>query len=247
VKTKTTKKQSAVATVTKAVNTTVVARTPTAGTIPAGALSATGSSIIGIVAAGTTSTSANRKVAGFRLNLQAMLSGVQTYLPSDASLPTVNAAPLTAAALTSEPKAVLNAYATVAQLAVALKQARLSLLPQVSSARTLYAEAKQALTTFLGPSNPALAHFGLPVKTARRKPDAAAILASVVKAKGTRVIRHTMGSRQKAALKFQGSVVVNTQLNAPAATTVSAAPSAPAAAPAAVAPAPASGTPPSGS
>ena len=193
-----------------AVSNNVVASAPTAGNPPAGASPGTGGNT-GTSAAGSTSLTANRGQRSVRSKLQALLSGLQSMLPAGSTLPTVGAVPLKVADLEAELAQVLGAYAAIDQQVTALKAARLALVPQETDAKALLAEVKQALVTFYGPTSPSLAHFGLPVKGAPRKLSAAKLLAAVTRSKGTRLIRNTMGSRQKAEKKFTGPVTVTAE------------------------------------
>ena len=195
-----------------AVTNNVVASTPTVGPVvttgaPAGASSSASSG-----AASSTPLSSIRTVGGFRQKLQAMLAGVQSMLPADSTVPTVGAAPLKAADIASEIQNGLAAYAAVDQQVTVLAQARLALKGDIPGLKTFYAEVKQALITFYGKNAPALAHYGL--GKAPRKLNSTQQVVRVTRSNETRSLRHTQGTRQKAAVKFLWQVALATQGNA---------------------------------
>jgi hypothetical protein len=67
------------------------------------------------------------------------------------------------------------------------------------AAHSLWVALIAYLRAAYGEQNPILNEFGVP-PTVRAKPTAATMAAAKVKAKATRLARHTMGSKQKAAI-----------------------------------------------
>jgi hypothetical protein len=151
-----------------------------------------------------------RPPKGLRANLERMLAGARD-LPEGSSLPTAQGAMSKAGVVSELEDAVAKFEAVDAQL-VALKQARLEVLVSVDSLLELYTERKAALSIVLGRKSPMLLQFGLKPHQQRRALTAEESVVRAEKARQTRILRHTMGSRQKAALKFDGQIDVKTRL-----------------------------------
>lgn len=150
-----------------------------------------------------------KMVSGFRLKLQQMLAGVQSQLPPGLSLPMANATHVAQAALVQTLAADLALYAAVDQDRQVLGQDLQKVQAQLPDARQFYAELKAALLLFYKKGNPALAQFGITAKVGRVQQTATQRVVTAVKAKATRALRGTASKKQKAGLKYQGTVVVS--------------------------------------
>ncbi len=150
-----------------------------------------------------------RPPKALRAKLERMLAGARD-LPEGASLPAAQGAMTKEAVVAELESAVAKFEAVDAQL-VALKQARLAVLVSVDDLQELYTERKAALSIVLGRKSPMLLHFGLKPHQQRRPLTSEESVVRVEKARQTRILRHTMGARQKAALKFDGQIHVKTE------------------------------------
>jgi len=182
-----------------------------------------------------TTVPQTKPATGFRLQLQQMLTGLQTVLPSDASLVAPagsNTATLPVATLIQQVQAGLADYSAVDSAELALTQTRAQLDADLPTAKAQFAAMRAALVFFFGAKSLQLAQFGLKPQKAPTPMSPEAKVAAVVKRSQTRAIRHTLGPKQKAQLKFTGQVAVATQVSAPAAVPAAPASAAPAPAPA---------------
>ena len=161
---------------------------------------------------------------GFRLKLQQMLAGVEAVIPDGNSITTTGGS-LTKAAmvkiLTDEVSEFEAVDAGVTTLGVARKQIRED-LPQMHK---LYTEMKDALSAQFGRGSPLLAQFGINPQKLRKPLTPEQRVARAVKARQTRLLRHTGGVRQKAAVQYDGKVNVSTELEPAQAVSTTAAPS----------------------
>ncbi len=133
--------------------------------------------------------------------------------PGDGALVSAAGVPLKVTDIASELQGDLAAYAAIDRLETTLAQARKDLRANSPGVKAYLAELQQALVTFYRKGNPALAHFGFAIGKSPKKLTSAKQVVRVVKAAGTRAIRHTQGSAQKAAQKFQGQVEISTSVN----------------------------------
>jgi hypothetical protein len=147
-----------------------------------------------------------------------MLAGLQA-MPDDAQLP-IRRGVVPKAVRISQLAAVLDLFAAVDAQLIVLKIARAQLLNAVGDLPEMLAELQASLSLLHGRRSPELASFGIKPYADRRSlsPDQRVVRAE--KVRQTRRLRHTKGSRQKAAIKFTGKIDVNTELkptNAPSA------------------------------
>jgi len=84
-----------------------------------------------------------------------------------------------------------------------------------TSTETTVSGVRQALLGIFGTSTQKLAAFGLKPRKARTPPTAEKKAAAAAKAKATRAARHTMGSKQKQAVKGDVTGVTITPTTAP--------------------------------
>jgi hypothetical protein len=131
-----------------------------------------------------------------------MLSGVQTVIP-DGSLIRVDGSDQKKADVVTELQAVLTQYAAADGSAAQVKASRAQLRQAEPAARLLLAHLKDAIFAFLGRGSPELGQFGLKARTTR-KPTVQQKALAAEKARRTRALRGTKGSRQKAAIRYVG-------------------------------------------
>ncbi len=151
-----------------------------------------------------------RPPKGLRAKLERMLAGARD-LPDGSSLPAAHGAMTKQEVVSELEDAVAKFEAVDAQL-VALKEARLAVLVSVDALLELHTERKAALSIVLGRKSPMLLHFGLKPHQQRRPLTPEESVVRAEKARQTRILRHTMGSRQKAMIKFDGQIHVKTSL-----------------------------------
>ena len=150
----------------------------------------------------TTVTQSSGASHGLRAALNAMLSGVQTVIP-DGSLIRVNGVDEKKADVVSELQSLLAQYASIDSSAAVAKAARVQLRQALPAASQTLQQLKDAIFAFLGRGSPELQKFGLKARTAR-KPTTQQKALAAEKARRTRALRGTKGSRQKAAIRYAG-------------------------------------------
>jgi len=131
-----------------------------------------------------------------------MLSGVQTVIP-DGSLIRVDGVDQKKADVVTELQAVLTQHAAVDSSAAAVKANRAQLSQALPAAHLLLQHLKLAIIALLGKGSPELQQFGLQVRVPRKLTVQQKALAAE-KARRTRALRGTKGSRQKAAIRYAG-------------------------------------------
>ena len=97
----------------------------------------------------------------------------------------------------------LSQYSAIATQAAELKADRQGLRQSLPEVRQLLQELKDAMIAAFGRSSPEIQKFGLRGRTARKLTSEQRALAAE-KARRTRALRGTKGSRQKAAIRFAG-------------------------------------------
>jgi hypothetical protein len=154
-----------------------------------------------VTAAGATPTPAPVVAPkGLRLELQQMLQGWQTVIPSDSTVMS-SAGGLTQAAVVGKLQEWLGTYTSLDAQATAYKQARGPVTSMQSDARQYLAVLKMALANTLGPQSPQLVQFGLKPRKATRQPTSQQLAVKAAKALATRKLRGTTGPVQKASIK----------------------------------------------
>jgi hypothetical protein len=154
-----------------------------------------------VTAAGATPTPAPVVAPkGLRLDLQQMLQGWQTVIPSDSTMSS-SAGSLTQAAVVGTLQGWLGAYTALDTQATAYKQARVPVQSMQAEARQYLAALKLALASALGPQSPQLAQFGLKPKKSPRPLTSKQLAVRAAKAAATRNLRGTTGPLQKASIK----------------------------------------------
>jgi len=147
---------------------------------------------------------------GFRSLLQQMLQGIETVIPDGSSLST-DSGPQPKADLVTELTQVLSGYKAVEAQQVAIVAARKQLKEASAANHRLYTQLKDAVIAFLGRGSPMLAQFGIKARGNRRALTSEQKVLRAAKARATRTARHTMGSRQKAAVKSGGTLSLSVQ------------------------------------
>jgi hypothetical protein len=136
---------------------------------------------------------------GLRLELQQMLQGWQSVIPSDSTMLS-SAGSLTQAAVVGKLQEWLGAYTALDAQATAYKQARVPVQSMQAEARQYLAALKLALANALGPQSPQLEQFGLKPKKAPRPLTSQQQAVKAAKALVTRKLRGTKGPVQKASI-----------------------------------------------
>jgi len=193
-----------------------------------GSESGSASSVVGAGSAGTAPVKA---LTGFRLKLQQMLAGAQAVIPDGTSITTAGGV-LTKAQVVKKLTDELSEFQAIDAGLTALGMARVQLRDDLPKMHSFYTELKDALSVQFGRGSPLLAQFGLKPRQVPRRLTPEQRVARAEKARQTRLLRHTGGVRQKAAVQYQGTVKVSTALaptpaaNSPAAPSVDVSPGA---------------------
>jgi hypothetical protein len=174
--------------------------------------------------AGSAGTAPVKALKGFRLKLQQLLAGVQAVIPDGTSITTTGGS-LTKAAIVKMLTDDLSEFQSVDAGMTALGVARVQVRDDVPKMHKLYTELKDALLGQFGRGSPLLAQFGFKPRQPPRKLTPEQRVARAAKARQTRLLRHTGGVRQKAAVQYQGKVDVSTALVPTQAASTPAAPS----------------------
>jgi hypothetical protein len=167
----------------------------------------------------TTPTAGSPKLAalGLRAALEAMLSGVQQVIP-DGSDVLVAGVKLKKADVVAKLQAFTSQYDAITTQAATLLAERQGLKQALPDARTLLQELKDAVIAAFGRGSPEIQKFGLRVRATRKQPTVQQKALAAEKARRTRALRGTKGSRQKAAIRYVGQPTLvlgpNPQANA---------------------------------
>jgi hypothetical protein len=136
---------------------------------------------------------------GLEAELTLLLKGVSTSVPDGSSL-TVASQSWTKAALMAELQSGLDLYQTVKNEVQALKEGRQARSIGLPAKRKLARALKHAMIGTFGQGSPMLEQFG--IKAAVRNPLTAEQLSlRAARARATRAARHTLGPRQKQAIR----------------------------------------------
>jgi len=150
--------------------------------------------------------------SGPRTEITQIVHGLGTQFPSGTETLLVKGQATPVSGLITTLAAVLGLYASVDGARQSLKSAQLALNAALPGGRSLIAAIKVALVALFGKGNPVLQSFGINVAP-RRKLTSEQLTARTAKAAETRAQRGTQGKRQKAAVKFLGTVAVQTSLS----------------------------------
>jgi hypothetical protein len=144
---------------------------------------------------------------GLELELTLFHKGCDSLLPDGTSL-TLAGASWTKAALVTELAKDLAEYQAVRDQVRVLKSARQAKQQILPGARTLTKNLKSALLAYFGRGSPMLAQFGIRAGGGVRAMTSEQKVLRAAKARATRAARHTLGSRQKQAIRAVGTPTV---------------------------------------
>src|ERR1700722_615266 len=156
--------------------------------------------IQGSMSGGNPTSTAVVAPKGFRQDLQQMLQGWQTVVPSGSTV-TSSDGPLTQGAALEQLQGYLGVYTTLDTQATALKQTRAQAKSQLPEAQRFFDVLKATVISLLGAGSPQLAQFGLQPKKPRKVPTSSELAIRAAKSKATRALRGTMGKKAKAPIK----------------------------------------------
>jgi hypothetical protein len=143
---------------------------------------------------------------GLELEMTLMLKGLDSAIPDGTSL--VVAGTSTAKAdIKAELQKGLALFQVVRDEARVLKVGRQTKSQGLVAVRNYAKDLRASLEGFFGPRNPQLLQFGIKQRGAKRAPTAAQLALRAAKAKATRSLRHTMGARQKQAVRATGATL----------------------------------------
>jgi hypothetical protein len=160
---------------------------------------------------GLSGPTLKRPPKGLRQNLQTMLLGVSGLLPDDALIPTPDG-PIPKADLVARLEAGVARFEAVDAQLIALQQARRLLLQEAAALQLAYKDWKDSIAAIVGRRNPVMAQYGLKPEQPRQPLTSEQRLVRATKVRETRRLRHTMGKRQKGAIRYRGSVSVRAEL-----------------------------------
>ncbi|MHB8417399.1 MAG: hypothetical protein ACYDCL_04950 [Myxococcales bacterium] len=131
--------------------------------------------------------------------LSTLLAGIQTLIPAKSTL-IVKGVTMTQAQVVTALQAVITYFSAVRTAKAALLTAIGTRKAQAKAARDLYNQIRAALVAQFGKGNPELGKFGLKVGKPPKPLTSAEKALRAAKAKVTRELRGTKGSKQKAAI-----------------------------------------------
>jgi len=137
---------------------------------------------------------------GFRQDLQQMLQGWQTVVPSGSTM-TSSSGSLSQAAVLEQLQAYLGPYLDLDGLVTGVGKARAQAASQLTEAQQYLAVLKLAVTNSFGSQSPTLVQFGLRPRKTRRTLTSSQLAVQAAKAKATRTLRGTIGATKKARIK----------------------------------------------
>ena len=146
---------------------------------------------------------------GFEAKVQKALAGMQKYLPADSTLD-FNGTTKTVAQIEADFSAMLTKFEAIRSAKAQWQLAIAAVHDALPAEREEYLSLKKVLEGKLGRGNPQLLEYGFSVGSPKPASAETKVLAAA-KAKATRQLRHTMGSKQRLALSeavTEPSVVV---------------------------------------
>ena len=181
-------------------NSSTVAQNQAAGSTGASGGSAGSNATGGSTSGGTPTSTPVVAPKGFRQDLQRMLQGWQTVVPSDSTV-TSSDGPLTQGAVLEKLQGLLGVYTTLDTQAMALGQTRAQAKSQLSEAHRYYEVLQAAVTSMFGKNSPQLAQFGLSPRKSRKVLTSSELAIQAAKAAATRELRGTVGRKKKQSIK----------------------------------------------
>jgi hypothetical protein len=157
-------------------------------------------------------TGPTRPPKGLRQKLERMLAGAMA-MPEGSTIPTAGGM-IAKADWVRQLKVGVARFRAVDARLTALRVARVELLKVVDDLQEQHTQWKASLAVSLGRRSPVLAQFGIKPHVDRQKLTSEQRVVRAEKARQTRLLRHTGGVRQKAAMRYQGTVNVSATLAA---------------------------------
>jgi len=147
---------------------------------------------------------------GLRALLQQLLQGFEAVVPDGSSLP-VGKGNEAKADIVAELTQVLSVYKNAEARQIEAKNARTQVQNARGADHALYTTLKEALIAYFGKGDPMLSQFGIKPRGKARQLTPAEKVLRAAKVRATRAARHTMGARQKAAVKSDGKLSLSVQ------------------------------------
>jgi hypothetical protein len=144
---------------------------------------------------------------GLEMELTLLHKGLSSLIPDGTSL-TLAGASWTKDTLVTELAKDLAQYQAVANQVRVLKGARQGLQQNLPGARTFAKNLKSALLAYFGRGSPMLAQLGIRAGGGSRALTSEQKVLRAAKARATRVARHTLGPRQRQAIRAVGTPTV---------------------------------------
>jgi hypothetical protein len=139
-----------------------------------------------------------------RTTLRALQQGVAALIPDGTVLQTTRG-PLPKAQILAELSDALAAYAELDAHRRAARQALLQIETAAAANRRLAQQLKDLLLGYFGRGDARLGQFGMALRAGPRPLTSEAMVLRAQRVRDTRALRHTMGKRQKAAIKGEGT------------------------------------------
>jgi hypothetical protein len=140
-------------------------------------------------------------VKGIELRADTAIQGLLTAMPAGVTQLTVGTVTYTLPDLVKYAQSVEQPWKDVRQAHATIHQAMIDRSADKQKLEGFLADLKASLTTVLGRGSATLLQFGFKPQQPRKPLTPQQKVERAAKAKLTRALRHTMGSRQKAALK----------------------------------------------
>jgi len=138
-----------------------------------------------------------------RLALQGLLAGFEVMIPDGTSLPTLQG-PLTKEQVVADLTAALAVYSQLDAHRRAVTQALQEIADASAANRRRTQQLKDLLLGYYGRGDPRLGQFGMRSRASPRPLTPEAKVLRAQRVRDTRALRHTLGRRQKAAIKGEG-------------------------------------------
>ena len=146
---------------------------------------------------------------GLEQALAALQQGVAGAIP-DGTAVLVAGSNLTKQSILDQLGALLNGYQALAELRAQIAEKRGELSQSLVGGQVFARHLKDGLIAYFGRGNSQLAKFGIATGKSARQLTVQEKAARVARARATRALRHTLGSRQRAALRSPPVTVVLT-------------------------------------
>ncbi len=142
-----------------------------------------------------------------RMTLLGLQQGFPALIPDGTVLQTT-AGPLSKAQILAELASALATYAALDAYRRAARQALTEIETATPANRRLAQQLKDLLLGYFGRGDGRLGQFGMALRGAPRPLTSEAKVLRAQRVRDTRTLRHTMGKRQKAAIKGEGKLSI---------------------------------------